>query len=447
MGLATALTDSRFGIPPHLSLLNKALIDVAYGRCKRLMVTMPPRHGKSEACSHYFPAWFIGRFPDRRVILASYEARYAESWGRKVRDSIGTACERGYLTHGPRRDQSSASDWAIAGHAGGMVTAGVGGPITGRGADLLVIDDPVKNAEEANSPTYREKAWDWYSSTAYTRLEPGGAVIIIQTRWHKEDLAGRLVSPDYSPPDEIARWRIIDFPAIAQEHDALGRAPGEALWPARYPAAELDRIRHQIGQYWWSALYQQSPTTRGGNFFKEPWLQYVDAIPCGVTGSVRYWDLASTEGSGDWTAGVRIDAGDDGNYYISDVVHERRSPAGVRALVYATAQRDGLDVPVYVEEDPGQAGKDQIASYQRDFPDMRLRGNRVTGPKATRADIVASKMESGVVRLVRGAWNRAYVDELLEFNADIADQQDDQVDATSGAFSKAVRGHRGIMVF
>jgi predicted phage terminase large subunit-like protein len=178
-GLAATASRGRWRTAPHLDLLNDRLVAVAEGRCPRLLITMPPRHGKSYLTSHHFPAWFLGVYPDRRVILTSYEADFAAGWGRKARDVLEVV--------GPdlfgvavRHDSKAADRWDIEGHTGGMTTAGVGGPITGKGADLLIIDDPVKNAEEAASPTYRQRAWDWYTSTAYTRLEPGGAVVLIQ---------------------------------------------------------------------------------------------------------------------------------------------------------------------------------------------------------------------------------------------------------------------------
>lgn len=260
-GLAWHASRGRWVSPKHLTLLNRKLLDVAAGRVKRLAVSMPPRHGKSELVSRYFPAWYLGSFPDRRVILTGYEADFAAGWGRKARDVLAT--------HGPgvfgvrvRSDSSAANRWEIADRDGGMVTAGVGGPITGKGADVLVIDDPVKNAEDARSPVLREKHKDWYKSTAFTRLEPGGAVVLVMTRWHQDDLAGWLLGGGME--DDPEPWEVVCLPAIATGNglDAIGRAPGEALWPARYSVEALKA--HQSDPYWWSALYQQDPRAEGG---------------------------------------------------------------------------------------------------------------------------------------------------------------------------------------
>lgn len=245
----------------HLSLLNQDLIDVATGRCRRLLVCMPPRHGKSTLTSHYFPAWFVGRWPEKRVILSSYEADFAAGWGRKVRDTLD---EFGPELFGVavRGDSAAANRWDVVGAGGGMITAGVGGPITGRGADLLLIDDPVKNAEDARSPTLRAKAWDWYQSTAHTRLEPGGSAVLIMTRWHADDLAGRVLK---NAAERGESWRVRKLPAVAGDGDQLGRQAGEALWPQRWPAAELREIERTIGPYWWQTLYQQNECPEGGS--------------------------------------------------------------------------------------------------------------------------------------------------------------------------------------
>ena len=224
------------------------------------MVFMPPRHGKSTLVSHYFPAWFLGRNPRKRVILTSYESDFAVSWSRRVRDTLEEFGEPIFGVR-TRQDSRAANRWELEGTGGGMFACGVGGPLTGKGADLAIIDDPVKNAEEATSEVYREKTWDWYTSTLYTRLEPGGAVVLMQTRWHVEDLAGCLLR-DMEESGE--RWEVITMPAIAdREGDALGRKIGEPLWPERYGLAQLAQIQKTMqarGEaHWWESLYQQQP--------------------------------------------------------------------------------------------------------------------------------------------------------------------------------------------
>lgn len=259
---AVYASQGRWICAPHLTLVNRELMDLTvHDKSDILIIDMPPRHGKSEFGSKYFPGWYVGKFPHKRVIFTAYGAEFAGEWGRHVRDltnEYGPECF-GVTT---RQDTRSASRWHTR-HGGGMTTAGVGGPITGKGADLLIIDDPIKNAEEAVSGKFREKVWQWFVSTALTRLEPGGKIVIIMTRWHPDDLVGRLVKR-LDEIDSGKRIRTVKLPAIALENDPLGRKPGEALWPQRYNTTALRSTRLTIGEYWWSAMFQQTPRNPEG---------------------------------------------------------------------------------------------------------------------------------------------------------------------------------------
>jgi predicted phage terminase large subunit-like protein len=254
----------------HLDVLNRRLLDVAAGTCTRLLVTMPPRHGKSELVSRFLPAWWLGTRPDDRVILASYESDFAATWGRKVRDLLD---ESGSELFGVsvRRDSAAASRFDLDGRAGGMTTAGVGGAITGKGANLLVIDDPVKSAEDSQSEALSRRVWDWYRSVARTRLEPGGVVVLVMTRWSEDDLAGRLLAES-----DGEKWEVLNLPALAEEDDPLGRKPGEALWPERFSMDDLEATRSALGSYLWSALYQGRPAPLDGNVFRRSWFRYFE---------------------------------------------------------------------------------------------------------------------------------------------------------------------------
>lgn len=256
-----------FRVPRHVALLDDRLRALAAREIIGLIVEMPPRHGKSEEGTNTFPAWYQGRFPDHRVMITAYGAKLAKGFGRRVRDDLTAFGERVF---GIQIDpaSSAADQFAILGRKGGVVTAGVGGSLTGMGADLLVIDDPVKNRDEAMSETYRERTWEWYTSTARTRLHPGGVVLVIQTRWHEDDLAGKL---QQDLPDG---WEVLRLPAVAEEDDPLGRDIGEALWPARYPVEELAVIQKSVGSYVWNALYQQRPVAAEGNMIRRQWLRY-----------------------------------------------------------------------------------------------------------------------------------------------------------------------------
>jgi predicted phage terminase large subunit-like protein len=246
----------------HLNYLDQAILEsideAAAGRLEGLVVSMPPQHGKSELCSRYLPAWFLGRYPDRRVILTSYEADFAASWGRKARDLLE---QWGWL-FGVRvhRRSGAAARWDLDGREGGMTAAGVGGPITGKGAHLLIVDDPIKNDEEARSSTFRQKQWDWWMSVATTRLRPGALIIVIQTRWHRDDLTGRILR---QAEDKGRHWRVVTFPAVAEEADVLGRERGEALWPEVFSKERLEGVRAMKTNYFWQAMYQQNPQAEG----------------------------------------------------------------------------------------------------------------------------------------------------------------------------------------
>ncbi|NMO09500.1 phage terminase large subunit [Methanobacterium subterraneum] len=299
-------------------------MDVAFGDINRLMVFLPPRHGKSWLVSQFFPSWYLGMFLDKRVILTAYEADFASTWGRRARDILNE--------HGPsvfgvevNNKSSAANRWDLKNHYGGMVTAGVGGPITGKGADILIIDDPVKNAEEANSQTYRNRTWDWYQSTAYTRLEPNGSVILIMTRWHEDDLAGRLLKNMHNVTGED--WEVINLPAIAENNDLLGRKYGEPLWPERYGLNELNRIKVTTGSYWWNSLYQQRPQPPGGGLLKSSWLNYYQhpEIPdLDDLDVYQAWDLAiSTKETADFTVCTTVGVTDDNKIYVLDWYRDR----------------------------------------------------------------------------------------------------------------------------
>jgi len=395
----------------------------------RLNINLPPRHGKSLLISQFFPAWFLLVYPWRRVILCSYEADFASQWGRKVRDLV--------IQWGPvfgvqvASDSKAADRWEIVKHGGGMQTAGVGGPLLGKGADLLLLDDVTKNAEEALSPTHRGKLWEWYTSTAYTRLEPGGAVVNVQQRWHTEDMTGKLRE------SEPHRWKELVLPALAKENDPLGRKPGEALWPERYDATELEQKR-KLAPTWFAAQYQQEPMDLTGGFFRG--LEKVPVVAAAPTGNqfskvVRAWDLAATEAQAgsdpDWTVGVKMGRHKDGTFWILDVQRARLGPQGVRDLIRQTAEVDGTGISIFVEREGGASGKIASQSIVSDLAGFPARAVKPEGSKAERAEPWGAQIEAGNVRLVKAEWNRAL---LAEHQGFPTGTHDDIVDACSGAF-------------
>src|SRR5262245_22121675 len=264
---AGRVSQGHWKMTPHLAAMDRAIVDTILGRTEPILVIeAPPRHGKSELVSRYLPAWYLGLYPSRRVLLAGYGAAFARSWGRKAR---GLLQEHGRAAFGVEvsREERAASEWGLCSHEGGMLTAGVGGPLTGRGANLLIVDDPIKNAEQAVSQTIRDNHWDWWQSTASTRIEPGGCAIVIATRWHHDDLSGRLLRA--AEAGEGMPVRRLRLPAIAEEDDPLGRAPGEALWPERWPIERLERTREEKEAVWWEAMYQQRPGLGADNVWPD----------------------------------------------------------------------------------------------------------------------------------------------------------------------------------
>ncbi len=404
------------------------------------MVFMPPRHGKSECVSRLFPAYYLLKHPDRYVGVTSYDADLAYMFSRNARDNY----QRGGGVLSPAA--AAVSLWET-GKGGGLWAAGVGGGITGKGFSLGIIDDPIKNAEEAQSSTIREKQKDWYRSAFYTRQEPGAAIVLVQTRWHQDDLAGWLLDQESDKPE---RWHVIDLPAIAElpksypasctvEPDR--REIGEPLCPQRFPLPALQKIEAALGSFWWSAEYQQRPYARTGGLFQRQWFQIVDAAPAGLR-PIRFWDLAATEAASgkdpDYTAGALV-AIKDGVYYILDMRRIRATPMDVESLIKQTAALDGRLVPIYIEQEGGASGKFAIDTIVRTvLTGYAARGEPVSrAAKATRADPVSSAAQAGNVRLRRGTWCTAMLDEFELFPQGT---HDDQVDAVSGAVSKLTGG-------
>lgn len=254
-------------ITDHLKLLSEWIVEAVAGRRKRVIVNMPPRHGKSVMISKWTPVWFLDNWPHLNVINCGYGNEFSKEWGRATRDLVAQYQER--LRFSLAQDSTAADRWNTT-QGGGMKTAGIGGGITGRGAHLMVIDDPVKDDKEANSLHYREHLYKWWRGTARTRLEPGAAAILCMTRWHEDDLAGRLIR-ESKRKSASEQWHVLNLAAIAEEDDALGRKVGQPLWPARYDIPALQSIMEDVGPENWAAQYQGHPANlvAHGNVYKQ----------------------------------------------------------------------------------------------------------------------------------------------------------------------------------
>jgi predicted phage terminase large subunit-like protein len=444
----------------HHRLLSSYLDRFAAGELRRLMVFLPPRTGKSELASRRLPAYLLGRNPDAQIIACSYSADLASRMNRDVQRIMDSPQYAelfpGTKLYGKNIRTLASGAWLrnsdifeVVGHRGCYRSAGVGGGIIGMGYFHGIIDDPVKNAEEAASPTIRENIWDWYTSTFLTRQEKNGCILIMMTRWSGDDLAGRLLKLQETDP-RADQWTVLSFPAIAEEPIAAEdpRYSGEALWPNKFPAEELDRMRATVGAYQWAALYQQRPTAREGGLFCREWFTILNVPPANTSlVRVRYWDLAATEAKKgadpDWTVGVLMGRSRDGRVFVLDVRRTRATPAGVEALVRQTAELDGRTVPVVIEQEPGSASEHLIDRYVRHvLPGWDVRGDRPKGArqgggdKVTRAQPLSAQAENGNVYLVKGPWVGPYLEELELFPRGA---HDDQVDASSGAFGRLTR--------
>lgn len=270
---------------------------------KILIITEPPRHGKSQQVSIDFPAWLLGRNPEAEIIVSSYSADLAQDFGGKTREKmVSPQFQAIFPEVSLREDEQARGHWRTK-QGGGYIAVGVGGPITGRGARYVVIDDPIKNREEAESEVYRKKTWDWFTSTAFTRLEPHGVVIVMHTRWHTGDLVGLILNN----PDLAKRTKVIHLPALAEKEEYPYRGINDPLWPSRYTFENLIDIKKTIGPYDWAALYQGSPVLTANQEFRPEWIRTIAEYQIGMMNCKRFLTIdtaMSKKTQADYTAFV-----------------------------------------------------------------------------------------------------------------------------------------------
>lgn len=426
----------------HHLLLLKELEALCRGENDRLAIFMPPGSAKSTYASILFPPWYFAQHPDHAIIAASHTQELAERWGRRVRNLISE--HHILLNMNLSADSMAAGRWETDG-GGDYFAAGVGGSITGRRADLVVIDDPVRSREDADSELIRDKTWDWYWSDLYTRLKPGGRIALIQTRWHEDDLAGRILANMEAGGD---RWKIVNLPALATGiNDPLEREIGEPLWPEWEPLEQLERKRTGFATSGnlreWTALYQQSPTAEDGDYFREEWLRPYDKLPPRET--MRVYgasDYAVTSKGGDFTVHVVVGLDPDGHLYLLDLW---RKQSASDVWVEAICDLIKKWKPIGWAEETGQ-----IKAGVGPFLERRMRERKTytvrdqfptRGDKAQRAQSIRGFMAmDGLYVPVAASWYPALRAELLAFPAS---KHDDQVDALGLAgqlLDKMVKG-------
>ncbi|MFT4020063.1 MAG: phage terminase large subunit [Acinetobacter sp.] len=418
----------------HLEVCD-ALMKVYRGETKRLIINIPPRYSKTEIAVINFMAWCLGKKPDCEFIHISYSAMLAANNAFQTRNMVQEEAYQRVFPELKLRDDSKAKDnWRTT--AGGVVYAtGTGGTITGFGAGkmregfggCIIIDDPHK-ADEASSKTVREGVIDWFQNTLESRTNsPETPIIVIMQRLHEEDLSGWLLGnredgvPKAGGNGEV--WEHLCLSAIQED--------GSALWPAKHNIQRLT-LMEKAAPYVFAGQYRQRPAPPAGGFFKPDNIEIVDALPADILNTVRAWDLGATEGEGDYTAGVKEAKSKDGYTYIIDIQRAQLGPDNVNKRLKQTAQLDGKTVKICLPQDPGQAGKSQVAAFGKLLAGYTVEAHSISGDKITRAQPFAAQVNLGNVRMLRGDWNKDFIDELRNFPNG---KHDDQVDAASDAYN------------
>lgn len=423
-----------FGLEParHHRLIIAELEKVIRGECTRLMLFAPPGSAKSTYVNHLLVPHLFARLGAVHILGVSNTARLAERFSRRIHTYI----RENEATLGYRLRTEAGGEWSVT-NGGSYVAAGAGGVIVGTRADFVIMDDPISGREEADSELRRERVWDWYTGDLERRKNPDTPIILMHTRWHEDDLAGRLLSV------EADKWRVISIPAECESlDDPLGRSVGEFLWEddpkefgyARALREDKETLFARGATREWASQFQQRPRPAEGSLFRIGRIEILDVCPPLVVRG-RGWDVAATKTMGsrdpDWTCGVGMGRTPEGTYVIYDVRRQRGGPDDTRSLVLNTARLDGGNVRIGFPQDPGQAGKAQVLDYVRMLSGFTVDSLPVTGDKGTRASPLASQANGSNVAIVRGEWNKWFLDELAAFPSGA---HDDGVDAAAEAF-------------
>ena len=438
--------DPSYRVAPFHEVILGATQAVAEKKKRRIILNMPPRHGKSRIISELFPAWLMGRDPKTEIIACSYGGELASSFGRKARDIVASPYHRDVFPEAKlSRDSQAAHKWNTP-EGGAYYAAGVGGPITGRGADIILLDDLIKGPEEAESEQHRNKIWQWYREVLQTRLLPGGRIVALMTRWHEDDIVGRLLNPpkDVGAPRKGIRvpWEHIYFPALRKDENGND----QALWPSDYPVETLYEIMFDIGMRGWQAQYMNDPQPDEGNFFRRSWFQFHEPMPKpvpepepGETIDPKYLpdnlrvfgasDYAVTADAGDYTVHSVIGVSEEDNIYLLDVWRgQTDSLAWIDELLRLMRK---WNPAVWIEEGGGiqkavagiivkRMQEENIYVKRAAFPSTR--------DKATRARSFQARMEMGRIWFPKAEWCEPLMNEMLAFPLG---KHDDFVDTMS----------------
>lgn len=410
------------------------------GERPRLLITAPPQHGKTVQIIE-FVAWLAGQDAAKKIIYASFSDRLGVRANLQMQRMLDSPTYRRVFPETrlvlPLAQGGAPSDLNyvrsrgqldFVGHEGYFRNTTVRGAITGLGLDIGVVDDPLKGRAEASSPTVRDAAWEWFTDDFFSRFSEDAGLLMMLTRWHVDDPAGRLLDVDPS-------LKLLTYPALAIEKDEF-RDIGDALFPEHKSKEFLLERKAILLPDSWESLYQQSPYIRAGGMFPRERFTIIDVPPArrDIVSSVRYWDKAGTkEGKGARTAGILMHTARDGRVIVADAQVGYWSALDRETRIKAVAQMDGIGVRVYVEQEPGSGGKESAESTIRNLIGHIIEADRPTGAKEVRAEPFAAQVQGGNVYLLRGSWNKDYLEEMEMFPNG---PRKDQVDASSGAFAK-----------
>lgn len=431
--------DHSYEVPRHLAFLINKLEAVERGDIRRLMISMPPRHGKTETVSKKFPAWFLGRHPDENVILSSYSFGLVKDFSRNVRNSIESQLYKAVFDITTSLDARAVCDWDIANHRGGLLAQSVGGAITGYGAHLFIIDDPFKNMQEADSANMREMVWEWYQSVVLTRLEPNSRIVLIMTRWNRDDLAGRIMAAEKD-------WDIINLPALAEEGDVLGRLPCEALWPERFPAAALAEKKCKVGTRVWAALFNGNPKDPESQKFSRDWFKMYNSLPREIVRKGSGVDTAtSLKSSGDNTALCDVYRDAEGFLYVNDLICDKMTVSAFAKLLINAHKAKSYDKIKLEKNNAGEAFKQRIDEVAREesvktgLPvAVPVECEQTSTDKMVRAMEFQPLVENGTLRFRAGHAKIAeLIEHLVNFDGTGSDVDDD-IDALGFAIKAAL---------
>lgn len=416
--------------------------DLIAGRKPKLIIVAPPQHGKSDTIQDFI-AWLSGKHPDFKTIFASFSIRLGVRTNLRLQRQMETEkyqrvfadTRLGSVGSGYVRNQELLE---FVGQEGSFRNTTVMGSITGEGLDLGVIDDPIKGRAEANSRSNRDKVWEWFTDDFNTRFSENAGFLMILTRWHIDDPAGRMLEEDPSVD-------VMKFSAIAEEDEfdldgTLRRRRGEALFPEHKSLTFLLARKKVMSQSSWYSIYQGSPIVVGGEMFPTEKFVVVPTMPRGakVEKIVRYWDKAGTENSGKWTAGVLMARLTDGRFIIMDCRRGQWNYHNREQQIKQSAEDDGHSVSIYVEQEPGSGGKESAERTVAMLAGYKAYSDKVTGDKETRADPYAGQVQGGNVMLLNGPWVKKFLEEHEFFPNG---PYKDQVDAAGGAFAQLTTGN------